>query len=95
MPTNQPTLRTRVEKVSRPLLVRMSRLPRPVVLIATLALVAVGMLAPLPLALVALALVFAFVAWVAYLSWPVVTNSGRLARLVMLMLIVALAWLRF
>ena len=59
---SSPTLRTRVEGVSRPLLVRLSSLPRPAVLIGTLALVVVGLLAPLPVALPALVVVFAFVA---------------------------------
>lgn len=98
MPTNQPgapaTLRSRVEGVSRPLLRRLTSLPRPVILIGTLALVVVGMLAPLPVALPALAMVFVFVAWIGYLSWPVVTTGGRFARVVMLTLIIGMAWLR-
>ncbi len=94
MPTNQPSVRSRVEGVSRPILVRLSSLPRPTVLIGTLALVVVGMLAPLVVALPALALVFVFVAWIAYLSWPVTTVSGKFARLAMLALVGVLVWLR-
>lgn len=98
MPTNQPgapaTLRSRVEGISRPLLVRLTSLPRPVILIGTLALVVVGMLAPLPVAVPALALVFVFVAWIGYLSWPVVSTGGRFARILMLTMIIGLGWLR-
>lgn len=83
--------RTQVEQVSRPLLVRLHALPRPVVPIATLVLVAVGALAPTPVALVALAIVFCFVAWIAYLSWPAVPTSGRVLRVVMLALIIGVA----
>ena len=95
MVSNQPSVRTQIEGVSRPLLVRLSRLPRPLILIGTLALVVIGMLAPLPVALVALAVVFAFVVWIAYLSWPVVGTGGRVARMAMPVLICLLAWLRF
>jgi uncharacterized protein DUF6703 len=89
------TLRTRVETVSRPLLVRLTSVPRLVVPLVTVALVAVGMLAPLPVALVALALVVLFVAWIAYLAWPVVSTGGKILRLVMVALVVGLGALRF
>lgn len=95
MSATDPTLRTRVEGVSRPWLVRLSALPRPAILIGTLALVVIGLLAPLPVGIPALALVFAFVAWIAYLSWPVVNTGGRMTRLTMLALIVIIAVLRF
>lgn len=91
MPDQPTTLRKRVETVSRPWLLRLSSLPRPVVLIGTLALVVLGFLAPLPVALPALIFVFAFVAWIAYLSWPAVTAGGKVARIAMLGLIVLLA----
>lgn len=80
--------RTQVEQASRPLLVRLHALPRPVVPILTLVLVGVGALAPTPVALAALAIVFCFVAWIAYLSWPAVPASGRALRVIMLALIV-------
>lgn len=73
---------------------RLTRLPRPVILIGTIGLVAVGMLAPVPIALIALALVFAFIAWIAYLSWPAVSGGGRMTRMAMLTLIIGMAWLR-
>lgn len=95
MPDQPTTLRKRVETVSRPWLLRLSSLPRPVVLIGTLALVVIGFLAPLPAALPALIVVFAFVAWIAYLSWPAVTAGGKVARIAMLGLIVLLAATRF
>ncbi len=87
-------LRRRVESASRPALVRLHALPRPLVPLLTVVLVAVGLLAPLALGLVALAVVLAFVAWIAFLSWPAVPLSGRLMRLLMLGLVVAMAFLR-
>lgn len=81
--------RAEVERVSRPLLVRIHAWPRWIVPVATVLLVVVGALAPLPVALPALVIVFCFVAWIGYLSWPAVPPSGRLLRVIMLVLIVA------
>ena len=39
---------------------------------------------------VALAVVWLFVAWIAYLSWPVVGTGGRVLRLFMLLLLAGL-----
>lgn len=89
------SLRTRVEDVSRPLLTRLHALPSILVPLGTVALIAVGVLAPLPVGLVALALVLAFVGWIAYLSWPVSSLGGRLWRLVIVALIVTLGVVRF
>lgn len=93
-PSPSSPLRQQVEARTRPLLVRLHRLPRPLIPLATVLAVGVGVLAPLPVALVALLLVFGFVAWIAYVSWPVVPTSGRLVRLLMLALIVTLALTR-
>jgi len=89
-----PTLRGRVERSSRPLLLRLNRLPRPLVPVATLVLVLVGVLAPPAVGLVALAVVAAFVTWIAYLSWPVVPASGRLVRVAMVGLVVVVGLTR-
>jgi len=93
-PTTSPTLRTSVERVSRPLLASLSALPRPVVPLATVVLVAIGLLAPPAVGLVALTVVALFVAWIAYLSWPVVAGSGRLLRVAMVALVVVLGLTR-
>ena len=84
-----------VEDASRPLLVRLSAMPRLVVPLGTLVLVAIGLFAPLPIALPALALIFFFFAWIAYLSWPVVPTGGKVLRGVMLGLVLAMAVSRF
>jgi hypothetical protein len=87
--------RKQVEDASRPLLVRLSSMPRLLVPLGTLVLVALGLFAPLSIALPALALVFFFFAWIAYLSWPVVPTGGKVLRGVMLGLILAMAASRF
>lgn len=87
--------RKEVEDASRSLLVRLSTMPRFVVPLGTLVLVALGLFAPLSIALPALALVFFFFAWIAYLSWPVVPTGGKVLRGVMLGLVIAMAVSRF
>ena len=87
--------RKQVEDASRPLLVRLSAMPRLVVPLGTLVLVALGLFAPLSIALPALALVFFFFAWIAFLSWPVVATGGKVLRGVMLGLVLAMAISRF
>ena len=87
--------RRQIEKASRSTLVRLSSLPKPVVPLGTLVLVALGLFAPLPIAIPALALVFLFFVWIAYLSWPVVSTGGKVLRGVMLGLVIAMAATRF
>lgn len=83
--------RKQIEDLSRPTLVRLSSMPKLVVPLGTLVLVVLGLFAPLQIAVPALALVFVFFAWIAYLSWPVIGTGGKVLRGVMLGLIVAMA----
>ncbi len=76
---------------SRVLLVRLSRLPKLVIPAAMLACMLIGLAAPLPVALAALALATAFVAWLAVLSWPVLDVKGKFVRGLMLGLVVGSA----
>ena len=96
-PQANPSTGTRrqIEDASRTTLVKLSSMPKLVVPLGTVLLVAVGLFAPLPIALPALTLVFAFFAWIAYLSWPVVSTGGRVLRGVMLGLVIAMAASRF
>ncbi|HZA72570.1 MAG TPA: DUF6703 family protein [Propionibacteriaceae bacterium] len=94
-PTPAGSLRSRIEDVSRPLLQRLQALPQFGVPLITITLIAVGVLAPLAVGLVALALVLLFVGWIAYLSWPVASTGGRIWRVLILALLVALAVFRF
>jgi hypothetical protein len=56
-----------------------------------LLLMLVGLTAPLPYALPALAIAAAFVAWLAFLSWPVLSAGGRTLRIAMICLVVGAA----
>ena len=88
-------LRTRLEVVSRPLLVRLTALPRPVVPIATVVLFAVAVLAPPAVAVVALVVIGLFLVWLTVLAWPAVSLGGRLMRLAAVGLVVVLGITRF
>ena len=94
-PARADPLRARVEAASRPALLRLQAMPQLAVPLVTIVLIAVGVLAPLAVGLVALALVLLFVGWIAYLSWPVASIGGRIWRVLMLVLIVALGVVRF
>jgi hypothetical protein len=94
-PAPAHSLRARVERTSRPILLRLHAMPQMLVPLVTIVLLAVGVLAPLPVGLVALALVLLFVGWIAYLSWPVASVGGRIWRILIVVLIVALAVVRF
>jgi len=89
------TLRRRVEVASRPALVRLTALPRPVVPLATVVLFAVAVLAPTPVALAALVLIGVFLVWLTFLAWPAVGAGGRAMRLAMVGLVVVLGLTRF
>jgi hypothetical protein len=92
---DRSSTRKQIEDISRPSLVKLSSMPKLVVPLGTLVLVALGLFAPLSIALPALALVLSFFAWIAYLSWPVVSTGGKVLRGVMLGLVVAMAASRF
>jgi len=94
-PAPARSLRVRVEAASRPVLQRLHAMPQVMVPLITIVLLAVGVLAPLPVGLVALGLVLLFVGWIAYLSWPVASTGGRIWRVLILALIIALGVVRF
>lgn len=96
MPDTAPSpLRARLEDVSRPLLVRLTRLPKPAVPLATVLLFAVAVLAPAPVTLVALVLIGLFLLWLTFLAWPAVSAGGKAMRVGMVALVVVLGVTRF
>lgn len=96
MPDTAPSpLRTRLEVVSRPALVRLTALPRQAVPLVTVGLFAVAVLAPTPVAVVALVLIGLFLVWLTFLAWPALSVGGKVMRLVMVGLVVVLGVTRF
>ena len=73
-------LRLQVEQVSRPLLVRLTQLPKLVIPLLTIVVLGIGVLAPLPIGIPALALVLLWMVWLGYLAWPAVGAGGRALR---------------
>ena len=91
---NASPFRTSVERRSAKMLVFLRGLPRPVPGLLVLALVAAGLLAPPVIGGIALLFVALLLAWVAFLSWPGVPPPARAIRLVVLAMVVAYALAR-
>ena len=89
------SLRPRLEGASRPLLVRLTALPKQAVPLATVVLFAVAVLAPTPVAVTALVLIGVFLVWLTFLAWPALGVGSRLMRLVMIGLVAVLGVTRF
>ncbi len=83
-------LRAAVERASRPLLVRLTALPRAVPFLVLLVLLVVGVFVGGIVGVICTAVVTAFVGWLMYLSWPRLTGTERLGRLAVLALALAL-----
>lgn len=66
----------------------LSRLPQYLVPAMIVVLMLLGLAAPLAVAIPALVIIFVFLGWLAYLSWPMLPANQRTVRVVMLALIV-------
>ena len=89
-PVSSP-LRESVENLSRPLLVRLSRLPAVVPFLTMLALLLLGGVIGGPVGFVLVGIGALFIAWLLYLSWPRLTATERLMRAAVVTLAMALA----
>ncbi len=66
----------------------LTRLPKWLVPLLLAVLLVVGLAVSGPVGLAALIVVLVFVAWLVFLSWPVIAFGARLLRLVVLALVV-------
>jgi len=89
------TLRHRIDQTSLPLMTRLSGLPKLLPFAILLTLLVGGGLIGGPLGLVLMSLAVIFVAWVLYLSWPVLSASERMMRSAVLLLAVAMTIVRY
>lgn len=80
-PASDSALRVAVANRSRGIALALSRLPGFAVPAAIVVLMVVGLAAPLALALPALLIIVGFMAWLAFLSWPVLGTGPRAMRL--------------
>jgi hypothetical protein len=82
------SFRTGLEKRSAPVLVMLSRQPRLLVPLLSLLLLIGGLALPLAPALVCLGLLALFLAWLTFLSWPVLVGQARAVRVATVALVV-------
>lgn len=83
-----------LQRVSAPLLVQLSRVPKWALLIAVLALTIGGLLQENVIGGVLLLVLAAFAAWLAVLGWPRMSPVGRLLRLLVVGLVLYAAFTR-
>jgi len=88
------TVRSRINDASLPLMTKLSQLPKLVPFAILLTMLVAGVLIGGPLGFVLMALAAIFVAWVLYLSWPILSSSERLMRSAVLLLAAAMAVVR-
>jgi len=85
------TLRQRIDQASLPLMIRLSHLPKLLPFAIMLTLLVAGVLIGGPPGFVLMMLASTFLAWVLYLSWPVLTRTERLMRSAVLLFAVVMA----
>jgi hypothetical protein len=83
--------RARLERFSAPVLLRLHRMPKPVVPLLMVALLAVALFVGGFAGVACLAALFLMLGWLTALSWPVTTTRGRTSRVVVLVLIAGFA----
>ena len=84
-----PGVRGKVERMTAPVLVYLSSLPRAVLPIASVVLLITGLAAPAVIGVPAMLLVIALIGWLTYVSWPAVQGVQRLLRLAVVGLLLA------
>jgi hypothetical protein len=73
------------------MLARLRLAPRWLTFVVMLGLVVGGLFAGPPLGPVLLLVLAGLIAWLTYLSWPVLSGNGRLSRVLVLLLLVGVA----
>jgi uncharacterized membrane protein YccC len=84
-------LRQRITKISYPYVARLHGMPKLTLPGITLVLALVGLFAPVPAAVPALILLALLLAWLGFLSWPVVSTGQRLLRIFSILVILLFA----
>ena len=80
-------VRAAVEKRSAPILVLLSQQHRAVIPLVSVLLLIGGLALPVPIGVVCLAVLAAFIGWLTFLSWPAIVGQARLVRVATLVLI--------
>jgi hypothetical protein len=89
-PSSQPVspLRQRITKISYPYVAKLHGMPKLTLPGITLVLALAGVIAPVPVAVPALILLALLLAWLGFLSWPVVGKGARFIRIFSILIIV-------
>ncbi|MFG1812346.1 DUF6703 family protein [Kribbella sp. NPDC049174] len=92
-PSSQPVspLRKRITKFSYPYVAKLHGMPRLTLPGITLVLALAGVLAPVPVAVPALVVLALLLAWLGFLSWPVVGTGARFIRIFSILIILLFA----
>jgi hypothetical protein len=91
-------MRRRFEDFSLPMVERLNRLPRFLIIITPGVLLFLGLIQTGPLAWVGgilLLLVAVILAWLTALSWPVITLRSKIVRVVVVLVVIGFAWFKF
>ena len=89
--TEESALRVWVANHSKRGVIILSAQPKLLLPGVMVVLVLAGLAAPVPIAVVALALVAAFISWLAFLSWPVLEPRLRVMRVAVIVVIIGVA----
>ena len=92
-PSSQPVspLRQRITKFSYPYVAKLHGMPKLTLPGITLVLALIGVIAPAPAAVPALLLLALLLAWLGFLSWPVVGTGARFLRIFSILVILLFA----
>jgi hypothetical protein len=92
-PSSQPVspLRQRITKISYPYVAKLHGMPKLTLPGITLVLALVGVFAPVPFAVPAMILLALLLAWLGFLSWPVVSSGQRFLRIFSILIILLFA----
>ncbi len=92
-PSSQPVspLRARITKASYPIVAKLHAMPKLTLPGITLVLALIGVLAPLSVGVPSLILLAVLLAWLGFLSWPVVSSGARAMRVFSVLVILLFA----
>lgn len=83
-----------LEAVSAPLLTRLHLMPRWIFPVITTAVLLLGLFISGPIGALFLILLLFLLSWLLALSWPVISNSSKLIRLIAVGLLAIAAWIQ-
>ena len=88
-------LRKKITNVSAPMLLRIHTFPRFVVPALMAAFMVLGLFLQPPFSGLALTVVTTFVAWLMYLSWPLLDHRSKFIRFTVFLILVAATFVNF